>query len=70
MLEHATVYSFTTIRVAAEQFREEAPYTVAILEAPGSPRFLARLVGQSPAVGARVTLVEPAAEPTPMYRLV
>ena len=53
----ATIYSFTTIRVAAEQFQHRAPYSAAVLEGADGTRFLAFLTGDSAegfAIGAAV----------------
>ncbi len=37
------IYTFTTIRVAPEAFKDEVPYTMAIIELPYSLRLTARM---------------------------
>jgi len=42
-----TVYTCTTIRVAPEAYRDQAPYTIAIVELAPDLRVTARVVGES-----------------------
>lgn len=54
-----TLVSWTTIRRAPTQFRDEVPYDVCIVDLPGGQRVTGRLTdGDGIAVGAAVAAVE------------
>ena len=50
------VVSFTTIRRAPTQFRDQAPYDVVVVDLDAGPRVTGRLAGDSrrPEIGSRV----------------
>ena len=51
-----SVVSFTTIRRAPTQFRDQQPYDVVVVDLDAGPRVTGRLAGDSPAprIGSRV----------------
>jgi uncharacterized protein len=42
-----TVYTCTTIRVAPEAFRDQAPYTIAVVDLPPGLRVTGRIAGEA-----------------------
>ena len=41
----AKIYTFTRIHMAAETFKDETPFVIAIIEEEGKKNFLARIEG-------------------------
>ncbi|GAC1653756.1 MAG: Zn-ribbon domain-containing OB-fold protein [Candidatus Dormibacteraceae bacterium] len=65
------VHSFTTVHRTAEEFREEVPFTVALIDLAEGVRMMARLDHAQPAVGMAVEVTFEAAagtHPLPHFR--
>lgn len=61
------VHSFTTVHRTAEEFREEVPFTVALIDLQEGVRMMARLDHARPVVGMAVEVTfEAAAGPHPL----
>ena len=45
LMEEYTIYTYTVIRVPTDEFKEMAPYMMAILEDGNGERFMARVEG-------------------------
>ena len=65
----AKIYTFTRIHMAAETFKDEAPFVIAIIEEAGN-RFLARIQGNPEVqIGDLVEKTEVTIGDQPVYKL-
>ncbi len=65
----AKIYTFTRIHMAAETFKDETPFVIAIIEEAGN-RFLARIQGNPEVqIGDLVEKTEVTIGDQPVYKL-
>lgn len=65
-----TITAFTTIHIAPEKYRDQAPYTVLLVRLTNKTNVMGRLLpGQTPVQGSTVILDHLSAENGPMFRI-
>ena len=65
----AKIYTFTRIHMAAETFKDETPFVIAIIEEGGN-RFLARIQGNPEAqIGEKKKKIKVTIGDQPVYKL-